>query len=125
MADDLFAVAGQVVLVSGASRGIGRSLAEGFACRGAQVVIPGRERDTLEQTARAIAPAGVTVQPIVCDVADPKAIDHLVAAVLEQFGRIDTLINVAGVNRRMPAERFTAADYDFVLDINLKGPFLL
>jgi len=89
------------------------------------VVITGRERDTLEHTARAIAPAGAMVRPIVCDVADPKAIDHLVATVLGQFGRVDTLINVAGVNRRMPAERFTAADYDFVLDINLKGPFLL
>jgi NAD(P)-dependent dehydrogenase (short-subunit alcohol dehydrogenase family) len=45
--------------------------------------------------------------------------------VLADFGRIDTLINVAGVNRRMPAERLTEADYDFILDINLKGPFLL
>jgi NAD(P)-dependent dehydrogenase (short-subunit alcohol dehydrogenase family) len=107
MTDDLFSVAGQVVVVSGASRGIGRSLAEGFAQRGARVVITGRARDTLEQTARAIAPAGTTVQPIVCDVADPTAIDGMVAAVLEHFGRIDTLINVAGVNRRMPAERFT------------------
>jgi NAD(P)-dependent dehydrogenase (short-subunit alcohol dehydrogenase family) len=125
MNDDLFSVAGQVVLVSGGSRGIGRSLAEGFARRGASVVVTGRDRDTLEQTAREIAPAGTTVRPIVCDVADPKAIDRLVAAVLGEFGRIDTLINVAGVNRRMPAERLTAADYDFILDINLKGPFLL
>jgi NAD(P)-dependent dehydrogenase (short-subunit alcohol dehydrogenase family) len=70
MADDLFSVAGQVVLVSGGSRGIGRSLAEGFARRG--VIITGRQQDTLEQTARAIAPAGATVRPIVCDVARPQ-----------------------------------------------------
>ncbi|MCC6417806.1 MAG: SDR family oxidoreductase [Gemmataceae bacterium] len=125
MNEDLFSVAGQVVLVSGASRGIGRAIAEGFAKRGAAVVITGREQPNLEQTAREIAPPGTTVRPIVCDVADRAAIDRLVQTVLKEFGRIDTLINVAGVNRRMPAERLTEADWDFILDINLKGPFLL
>jgi len=123
--DELFSVAGQVVLVSGGSRGIGRALAEGFARRGAAVVITGRDAATLEQTARAIAPPSGTVRPIVCDVADPAAIERLVQAVIHEFGRVDTLLNVAGVNRRKPAERLTADDYDFVLDINLKGPFLL
>jgi gluconate 5-dehydrogenase len=125
MNDDLFSVAGQVVLVSGASRGIGRALAEGFARRGAAVVITGREQASLEQTACEIAPPGGTVQALVCDVADPAAIHRLVETVLAKFGRVDTLLNVAGVNRRMPAERFSEADFDFVLDINLKGPFLL
>jgi gluconate 5-dehydrogenase len=125
MTDELFSVAGQVVLVSGGSRGIGRALAEGFARRGAAVVVTGREQATLDQTARAICPPGGTVKPLVCDVADPEAIEGLVRAVLAEFGRIDTLVNVAGVNRRMPAERLTEADYDFVMDINLKGPFLL
>ena len=59
------------------------------------------------------------------DVADAKAIDQLVADVHQDFGRIDTLVNVAGVNRRMKAEKLTEADYDFIVDINLKGPFLL
>jgi NAD(P)-dependent dehydrogenase (short-subunit alcohol dehydrogenase family) len=62
---------------------------------------------------------------MVCDVADPAAIDTLVRNVHEEFGRIDTLLNVAGVNRRMLAEKLTEADYDFIMDINLKGPFLL
>jgi NAD(P)-dependent dehydrogenase (short-subunit alcohol dehydrogenase family) len=125
MQDELFSVAGQVVLVSGGSRGIGRSLAEGFAHRGATVIITGRERATLDATARAISPPGATVRPLVCDVADPKAIDSLVRNVLQEFGHVDTLLNVAGVNRRMLAERLTEADYDFIMDINLKGPFLL
>jgi gluconate 5-dehydrogenase len=125
MTDSLFSVAGQVVLLSGASRGIGRGLAEGFAQRGATVVITGREKATLEQTAREICPPGGTVRAIVCDVADPKAIDKLVASVHADFGRIDTLVNVAGVNRRMKAEKLSEADYDFIVDINLKGPFLL
>jgi NAD(P)-dependent dehydrogenase (short-subunit alcohol dehydrogenase family) len=125
MSDELFSVAGQVVLVSGASRGIGRGLAGGFARRGATVVITGRDQATLDETARTICPPGGKVRPVVCDVADPRAIERLVPAVLAEFGRIDTLVNVAGVNRRMPAERLSEADYDFVMDINLKGPFLL
>lgn len=125
MPDDLFSVAGQVVLVSGGSRGIGRALAEGFAKRGACVVITGRDRAALESTAREIAPPGATVRPLVCDVADPQAIDRLVQDVLQEFGRVDTLLNVAGVNRRMLAERLTEADYDYIVDINLKGPVLL
>lgn len=123
--DELFSVAGQVTLISGGSRGIGRALAEGFAQRGATVIITGRDRTNLEATARAICPPEGTVRPIVCDVADPAAIDRLVKSVHDEFGRVDTLVNVAGVNRRMLAERLTAADYDFIADINLKGPFLL
>jgi NAD(P)-dependent dehydrogenase (short-subunit alcohol dehydrogenase family) len=125
MQDELFSVAGQVALVSGGSRGIGRALAEGFARRGASVIITGRDAATLEETARAISPPDRAVRAIVCDVADPAAVDRLVQAVLDEFGRVDTLLNVAGVNRRMPAERLTEADYDYVMDINLKGPFLL
>jgi NAD(P)-dependent dehydrogenase (short-subunit alcohol dehydrogenase family) len=125
MSDSLFSVAGQVVLVSGGSRGIGRAIAEGFACRGATVVISGRELPSLERTAAEICPPGGTVRPVVCDVADPAAIDRLVRTTLDEFGRIDTLLNVAGVNRRMPAERLSEGDYDFIMDINLKGPFLL
>jgi gluconate 5-dehydrogenase len=123
--DELFSVAGQVVLVSGASRGIGRAIAEGFAQRGATVIVTGRDAATLEQTAREICPPGGAVRAIVCDVADRAAIDNLVEKALGEFGHFDTLLNVAGVNRRMPAERLTEADYDFILDINLKGPFLL
>lgn len=123
--DALFSVADQVVLVAGASRGIGRALAEGFAQRGAKVVITGREEKTLGETAGALSTGGATVRPIVCDMARKADIDRLVPQVIEQFGRIDTLVNVAGVNRRMPSERLTEEDWDFIVDINLKGPFLL
>ena len=125
MSDALFSVEGQVVLVSGASRGIGRGLAEGFARRGATVVITGREKASLEKTASEICPPGGRVRALVCDVAESKAIEQLVGAVHGEFGRIDTLVNVAGVNRRMKAERLTEGDYDFIVDINLKGPALL
>lgn len=122
--DSLFSVADQVVLVSGGSRGIGLALAEGFARRGAQVIITGREEQTLRDTAGGIA-AARPVCPLVCDVAQPGSIAALVEEVVGRFGRIDTLLNVAGVNRRKPAEEITEEDFDFVVDINLKGAFLL
>jgi gluconate 5-dehydrogenase len=125
MQDRLFSVADQVVLVSGGSRGIGRAIAAGFAQRQARVIITGRETATLEKTAKEICPASGTVRPIVCDVADFASFPSLVEKVLEEFGQIDTLINVAGVNRRKQVEQVTEDDYDFIMDINLKGAFLL
>ncbi|HUS39008.1 MAG TPA: glucose 1-dehydrogenase [Pirellulales bacterium] len=126
MSDPLFAVKGQVVLVSGGSRGIGRAIAEGFAARGAQVVIGGREQATLEKTAAEISSdKGPPVRPLVCDVAQPGDIQRIVDQVLSDYQRIDTLINVAGVNRRKPALEITEQDYDFIMDINLKGAFFL
>jgi NAD(P)-dependent dehydrogenase (short-subunit alcohol dehydrogenase family) len=125
MNDDLFSVRDQIVLVSGASRGIGRAIAAGFAERGARVIISGREADTLTKTAAEIGVAGNPVTPLVCDVARRDSIDSLVEQVISRFGYVDTLINVAGVNKRMPAENYTEEEFDFILDINLKGAFLL
>jgi NAD(P)-dependent dehydrogenase (short-subunit alcohol dehydrogenase family) len=125
MEDTLFSVTDQVVVVPGGSRGIGRALAEGFATRGAQVVIAGREQDTLEQTASAISKGTKPVKPIVCDVAKPDDIAQLVRSTLSEFGRIDTLVSVAGVNKRMKAENYTIEEYDWIMDINLRGSFVL
>ncbi len=125
MSDELFSVTGQVVLVSGGSRGIGRAIAKGFAERGAAVVITGRDAATLKQTAAEIGTEGQTIVPHVCDVADSSAISGMVDQVVNRFDRVDTLVNVAGVNRRKPALEVTEGDYDFILDINLKGAFFL
>jgi NAD(P)-dependent dehydrogenase (short-subunit alcohol dehydrogenase family) len=125
MVDELFSVAGQIVLVSGGSRGIGRALAAGFARRGAQVVITGREASTLEKTAREISSGESTVLPVVCDVAQLDDIGRLVATVVEKYGRIDTLANVAGVNKRKKVETFAPDEFDFILNVNLRGLFFL
>ena len=124
MSDSLFSVADQVVLVSGGSRGIGEAIARGFVEHGSQVIISGREQSTLETAAAGMSGAH-EVACLTCDVAQSADIDKLVADVLDRFGRIDTLVNVAGVNRRKPTEAVTEDDYDFILDINLKGAFLL
>ena len=125
MEDKLFSVTGQVVLVVGGSRGIGRGLAEGFAARDAQVVIAGREADMLDKTAKEISTGSKPVEAIVCDVAKPQDIAGLVSSMLSAFGHIDTLLSVAGVNKRMKVEDYTADDYDWIMDINLRGSFVL
>jgi NAD(P)-dependent dehydrogenase (short-subunit alcohol dehydrogenase family) len=125
MPDKLFSVQDQVVLVSGGSRGIGRAIAAGFVERGAKVIITGRQQATLDATAAAIAASGNRPATVVCDVSQGPDIETLVAQATADFGRIDTLINVAGVNRRKPTLQISEEDYDFVLDINLKGAFLL
>lgn len=126
MPDRLFSVADKVTLVSGGSRGIGAAIAQGFAERGAIVIITGREAETLSSAAMAMSAAAEhPVSFEVCDVANVNAIREMVARVHEKHGRIDTLINVAGVNRRKRVEEVTEDDYDFIMDINLKGAFLL
>lgn len=125
MSDDLFSVRDQIVLVSGASRGIGRAIAAGFAARGARVIITGREEDTLAKTAQEIGTPENPVTPLVCDVARRASIERLVEQAIARFGHVDTLINVAGVNKRMPAEKYTEEEFDFILNINLKGAYLL
>jgi NAD(P)-dependent dehydrogenase (short-subunit alcohol dehydrogenase family) len=125
MQDKLFSVADQVVLVAGASRGIGRALAEGFAERDAQVIIAGREADTLTQTAKEISTGRHPVSFEVCDVARPEDVAKLVKNVIGKCGRIDTLVSVAGVNKRMKAENYQMEEYDWIVNINLRGAFIL
>jgi len=129
MSDPLFSVRDQVVLVTGGSRGIGRAIAQGFVERGARVTIASREADSLAKAVTEMQAAadanGGTIHALACDVSRKADIDRLVAEVLQQQERIDTLVNVAGVNRRKPALALTEEDYDFVMDINLKGAFLL
>ncbi|MGI6418506.1 MAG: SDR family NAD(P)-dependent oxidoreductase [Thermoguttaceae bacterium] len=122
---DTFSVDGQIVLVSGASRGIGRAIAAGFAQRGAQVVISGRNAETLAKTSNEISRGDRTVRTKVCDVADVAAGQALVDQVVEEFGRIDTLVNCAGVNKRMRAEEYTPEVYDFITNINIRGAYFL
>jgi NAD(P)-dependent dehydrogenase (short-subunit alcohol dehydrogenase family) len=123
MTDPLFSVTDQVVLVSGGSRGIGLGLAAGFAERNARVVILGREEATLKDAAKSISTGQHPVEYVVGDVAKRDDVNRAIDTVLQRAGRIDTLLNVAGVNRRKRLETVTADDYNFILDINLHGAF--
>lgn len=125
MPENLFSVKDRVTLVSGGSRGIGGAIAKGFAEHGARVIITGREAETLRIAAEAMSSPEYPVAFEVCDVANVNAIHEVVAKIRKDYGRIDTLINVAGVNRRKRVEDVTEEDYDFILDINLKGAFVM
>jgi NAD(P)-dependent dehydrogenase (short-subunit alcohol dehydrogenase family) len=93
------------------------------------VIVTGTREETVRDGVEAISATAADVKyapsPRVCDVADSRQIANLVAWTLAEFGRIDTLVNVAGVNRRKPAIDVTEDDYDFILGVNLKGAFLL
>lgn len=125
MADVLFDVTDQVVLVSGGSRGIGRAIATGFAERGARVIITGRDQVTLDEALQEMGSVPVAPRSMICDVSRSADIEQAVDQVRQWYGQVDTLINVAGVNRRKPSLEVTEEDYDFIVDINLKGAFLL
>ncbi|MEE2643051.1 MAG: glucose 1-dehydrogenase [Planctomycetota bacterium] len=123
MTDELFSVRGQVVMVSGGSRGIGRAIVAAFAERGAHVIATGRDPEALKETERLCENSGNPVQCVVCDVLNRTAIENTVEQTVAEHGRIDTLVNCAGVNRRKPALELTEEDYDHILGINLKGAF--
>jgi NAD(P)-dependent dehydrogenase (short-subunit alcohol dehydrogenase family) len=125
MNDPLFSVAGQIVLISGASRGIGRGIAEGFVQRDAQVIITGRNAESIERTAAEISSDSKAVRPLVCDVSQVASIRAAVESVQQEFGKIDTLVNVAGINLRKPAIDYTEQEYDAIVDINLRGAFFM
>jgi NAD(P)-dependent dehydrogenase (short-subunit alcohol dehydrogenase family) len=125
MSEELFSVAGQNVIVTGGSRGIGRAIAEGFAARGANVLICSRTQESVETALKEMQDAGLKAEGVACDVSDEQQILTTVQTAISRLGHIDTLVNVAGVNRRKRAETVTADDYDFILDTNLRGAFLM
>ena len=113
----------KVAIVTGASRGIGRSIAEVFAREGAQVVICGRKQETLDQVAKEIGP---NVKPVVCHVGKSADIESLVATTTRDFGRIDILVNNAATNiAQGPCLEMDEGQFDKMLEINLKSTFRL
>ena len=114
--DQLFSVDNSIVHVCGGSRGIGRAIAEGFASRGAKVVVSARSEQNLKAT-------GLPYE--VCDIADAGQISRAVDRIVQRFGRIDALFNVAGINYRHAAETYPDDKLDAVLGVNLRGNFLM
>ncbi|TAJ94406.1 MAG: SDR family oxidoreductase [Gammaproteobacteria bacterium] len=110
----------KIVVIVGGNSGIGLAAAKGFAAEGAQLVLTGRNAQTLKEAAAATGPTTVTA---VCDIADLKQIDALMAKVKDQHGRIDVLFVNAGVGAFIPVEAVTEADWDEVQNVNLKGVF--
>lgn len=121
---DRFRLDGRVALVTGGSRGLGRIIAAAFAEAGAHVALCGRDADAARTAAEAISrETGRQVLGLRADVSDPAAVDGLIAAVLDRFGKLDTLVNNAGVNIRRPIEDVDERDWRTVLGSNLDATF--
>ena len=113
----------KVAIVTGASRGIGRSIAEAFVREGAQVVICGRKQETLNEVASEIGPAA---RPVACHVGKAEQIAALVEAVTREFGCIDILVNNAATNiAQGPCLEMDEGQFDKMVEINLKSAFRL
>lgn len=118
---DLFRLDGKVVVVTGASSGLGVAFAQGFAEAGADVVLGARRVDRLAETAALVEAAGRRALSVQTDVADPDACTNLVALAMEELGHVDVLVNNAGVGTAVPATRETPEQFRQVIDVNLNG----
>lgn len=122
---DAFRLDGKVAVVTGSSRGIGRAIAGGFAGTGARVVVNGRNYEGVQAAADEIRAQGGDVLPVVADVSHAESVDQLFASVMESYGRVDVLVNNAGISPVYKrAEDVLGAEWDAVIETNLKGMFL-
>ena len=115
----------QIALVTGAGRGIGRAIALKLAAEGADVVCVSRTAENSERVAAEVRSLGRKAWPHAVDVADANAVNASVEKILAEAARVDILVNNAGVTRDGLLVRMSEADWDTVLDTNLKGAFLL
>jgi 2-deoxy-D-gluconate 3-dehydrogenase len=124
MTNRLFDLTGKVAIVTGGNGGIGLGMARGLADAGAAVVIVGRNRTKSAAAADGIAKAGGKAVAIEADVTDRNAVKNAVARTADQFGRLDVLVNNAGINIRKPPQDLAADEWDTVINTNLTSAFV-
>jgi 3-oxoacyl-[acyl-carrier protein] reductase len=117
-------LSGQVALVTGASRGIGRAIALALGRCGAKVACVARDSAKLAETVSAITAAGGQAEAFECDVTNGAAVQTLVETIAEKWGRLDILVNNAGITRDTLLPRMSDEQWDEVLNTNLRGTFL-
>jgi NAD(P)-dependent dehydrogenase (short-subunit alcohol dehydrogenase family) len=126
VSDALFDLTGKVAVVTGGSRGLGREMVLAFAAHGADVVIASRKLGPCEEVATEVAALGRGALAVACHVANWDDCDALVASTMQRFGRIDVLVNNAGMSPLYPSPDAVTEDlWDKVIGVNLKGPFRL
>lgn len=116
---------GQIAVVTGSGRGLGNAIVLQFAAAGADVVCVSRSSENAGRAAQSVKALGRNAWPFAMDIADASAIECGVQTILETIERVDVLVNNAGVTRDGLLMRMSEKDWDAVLDINLKGAFLL
>lgn len=120
---DRFRLEDKVVIVTGASSGLGVSFARACAEAGADVVLAARRVEKLQDTADLVRTAGRRALTVATDVVDPAQCQTMVDAAMDEFGRVDVLVNNAGVGTAVPALKETPEEFRSVVDINLNGSF--
>ena len=117
---------GKVILITGGSRGLGKSMALGFARHGANVAIVSRKIEACIETAKEVEAIGVKAFPYAAHVGDWASLDSMVDAVYAEFGKVDVLINNAGMSPLYPSlDQVSEELFDKIVGVNLKGPFRL
>ena len=118
-------LAGKVALITGGGTGIGRAIALAFAREGAKVAVAGRRKEKLDETLRELEKQGSAGLAIACDVSQAKDAERAVRETAKEFGAMNVLVNNAGVLHVSTIEAMSEDDWDRVMTINLKGPFLM
>lgn len=121
----LFDLAGRVAVVTGASSGLGRDAAMAYAQAGADVALLARRIDRLEEVKRGIEKIGRKALAVACDVTDEESVKNACNIVLEHFGKVDILLNNAGIAIRGSVEELSVEDWDKVMNTNVRSIFLM
>jgi len=119
-----FDLTGRVAVVTGGNGGIGLGMARGLASAGATIVVAARNRDKSDKAVAELSSLGGRAVAIAVDVADEASVNALVRATVDRFGRLDVLVNNAGINIRKPPQDLTLAEWRQVIDTNLTSAFL-
>lgn len=118
---EIFSVADKVVCITGSSRGLGKSLARGFAENGSKVVISSFNSEGLEQANHELTADNLAVETVVADVTRRQDCDRLICRTIDLFGGLDVLICNAGIDIVKPAESYDEGEWNRIIDTNLRG----
>ncbi|MCF2488911.1 SDR family NAD(P)-dependent oxidoreductase [Dyadobacter sp. CY347] len=120
----LFDLTGKVAVITGGSKGLGLAMAAGLASAGADIVLVNRNASDGEKSAEELRPFGTRIHSFAADITSLEQTEAMVKFVVETFGKIDILINSAGINIRGPIDELSPADFNQVMDVNVNGTWL-